>query len=414
MNLRSEVDWENDLISSRAELDSARSGIVMPTGRSMALQKLEMEMPSLMRDTFFSILVNSSEKLGNSVTLGRVQLYDLTGIIDNGRKTPPFFSRDLNTITMSHTLRLSELGALFVNHRAVWVPPLPLDRIPTRAYTGIIIDARGQLPVHGEFTRSAVYPCLFPKLWDTEMELLYERNSVKPEIAKASGIVRYSASLDETAYRNRIGADPLRITARGVFGQYRTDPILSRDDYLRIITSAENRALLAEGKVVILLDKETLANPTLGPVRDENHYYVRRSIEEQLKARSVRGTDFTDNWEGLKLTVYDIRFVADSARILSEEAGRIDIIADALKLAGPRARFRIEGHTASVGRPGGELTLSVERAQTIAAELSRRGIDSNRISASGFGGTRPLDTNETEGGRARNRRVEIHIELSGN
>lgn len=111
---------------------------------------------------------------------------------------------------------------------------------------------------------------------------------------------------------------------------------------------------------------------------------------------------------GLRLSVRDIRFEADSDKIRDTESKRLDEIAEVLRLA-PKSHFLIEGHTASVGRPEGEQTLSVQRAHAIAEELAKRGVPAAAFICRGWGGTRPVASNETEEGRAQNRRVEITI-----
>lgn len=111
---------------------------------------------------------------------------------------------------------------------------------------------------------------------------------------------------------------------------------------------------------------------------------------------------------GLRLSVRDIKFKADSDEIAGGEGARLDEIAEVLKLA-PGSQFLVEGHTASVGRPAGEQALSEERARRIAAELSARGVNAQAFICRGFGGTRPVADNSTDSGRAQNRRVEITI-----
>jgi len=69
----------------------------------------------------------------------------------------------------------------------------------------------------------------------------------------------------------------------------------------------------------------------------------------------------------------------------------------------------VEGHTAAVGRAAGELELSKRRAKKIVDELSARGIPADRFIYKGWGGTKPVAGNDTEEGRARNRRVEITV-----
>jgi outer membrane protein OmpA-like peptidoglycan-associated protein len=112
--------------------------------------------------------------------------------------------------------------------------------------------------------------------------------------------------------------------------------------------------------------------------------------------------------QGIKLSVRDVRFAADSDAILPEEAWRIDAIADALKLV-PGGKFLVEGHTASVGKPEGERLLSIARAKKITDELVKRGLLPEQFMYSGYGGTRPVADNATNAGRAQNRRVEITI-----
>ena len=111
---------------------------------------------------------------------------------------------------------------------------------------------------------------------------------------------------------------------------------------------------------------------------------------------------------GLRLTMQNLRFKADSAELLDSEAARLDAIAEVLKQA-PESQFLVEGHTASVGYPAGELRLSAERARAIAAALARRGIDADKFICRGSGATKPIADNTTREGKAKNRRVEITI-----
>jgi len=409
MSASSVMDWGTEQIHSVITLDTERAGIQLPTGRNAAIRRLDMEIPSLLKDTFFSIVVDSSNRLGDIVEAGTVSLQDLDEILEQGKKTPPAFARDLSTLSLNHTVSFARVGSLFIRHNKGYAPEKPLETTATRSWSGILIDARGALPVRGEYVKDALTPSLFPKIWDTSMNLAYEKNMVSPDVARTRGIVHYASSLEEAELYERIGDDPLRIVARQVFGIYRTDPVISREDALKILSNDANRKLLEEGRVVIVCDPDALAPRALGPAKDDRYYFVWNEIERSISAKPVTGMDFADAWQGMKLTIYDVRFVADTARILPDERGRIDVIANALKLAGPKARFLVEGHTASVGKPAGESELSLLRARTIAEELANRGIPADRIAVNGYGGTRPVADNATEEGRSMNRRVEITI-----
>jgi outer membrane protein OmpA-like peptidoglycan-associated protein len=112
--------------------------------------------------------------------------------------------------------------------------------------------------------------------------------------------------------------------------------------------------------------------------------------------------------EGIRLTVRDLRFAPDSADLLPGEKTRLDAIALALREF-PGRTFLVEGHTAAIGRPQGEMQLSIERARSIATELTVRGIPAERFIYKGSGGTKPVGDNSGEEGRRLNRRVEITI-----
>ena len=69
----------------------------------------------------------------------------------------------------------------------------------------------------------------------------------------------------------------------------------------------------------------------------------------------------------------------------------------------------VEGHTDSIGSVSTNQALSERRANSVANYLQSRGVASQRLRTSGAGKSRPVDTNDTEAGRANNRRVEITL-----
>jgi outer membrane protein OmpA-like peptidoglycan-associated protein len=118
--------------------------------------------------------------------------------------------------------------------------------------------------------------------------------------------------------------------------------------------------------------------------------------------------EMTNVPEGIKLTINDLRFIADSAKLLPEENIRLEKIAEILQSI-PDRFLLIEGHTAAIGNPNGEMELSIQRAKKITDELSARGIAAERFIYKGWGGTKPIGNNNTDEGRRTNRRVEITI-----
>lgn len=75
----------------------------------------------------------------------------------------------------------------------------------------------------------------------------------------------------------------------------------------------------------------------------------------------------------------------------------------------PKFEIEIQGHTDNVGNPKDNEALSSNRAYTVKAQLEAFGIDGKRITAKGYGQSKPLADNATESGRAKNRRTAFVI-----
>ncbi len=138
----------------------------------------------------------------------------------------------------------------------------------------------------------------------------------------------------------------------------------------------------------------------------------REQLVEQVTKR-IEDQEFKDirirkEERGTVLELENLRFVADQAVLLSGEEERLDTIAALLKTVASSSLL-VQGHTAAVGDQASQLSLSLERARKISAELLKRGIAPDRLLIEGKGGSVALATNETEEGRAKNRRVEIII-----
>lgn len=73
----------------------------------------------------------------------------------------------------------------------------------------------------------------------------------------------------------------------------------------------------------------------------------------------------------------------------------------------PGAKLTIEGHTDSVGKDDYNMTLSQKRSNSVKQYLTSKGIEEARLVAVGFGETKPVATNNTALGKAKNRRVEL-------
>lgn len=109
-----------------------------------------------------------------------------------------------------------------------------------------------------------------------------------------------------------------------------------------------------------------------------------------------------------------IQFEFSSSRISADSHGVLDELADAITKHPEIKKLRIEGHTDNQGDAPHNLKLSKKRAAAVLKYLVEKGVDRFRLDAEGFGQTKPIAKNETEEGRAQNRRVAFVITKKGN
>ena len=114
-----------------------------------------------------------------------------------------------------------------------------------------------------------------------------------------------------------------------------------------------------------------------------------------------------------KIALYGILFDFDKDVIKPESKPTLDEIA-ALLNGKPDLKVKIVGHTDNQGTADYNLNLSKRRAASVVLALTGQyGIEADRLSSEGMGATQPVDTNDTDAGRAKNRRVELVAEGAG-
>ncbi len=404
----SDINWITKEFSSKISLDTQAAKVEMPSGKKIASLQIKTRMPQLIQPPLLSLFVDSTKSLSDSLQDDSISQVQINNFIQNGYKTPDVFSSDIKKLKTQNTTNIQNLSKLMIKHTRAFPPEEPIDIVPSRAYSGIIIDARGSYPVHGEYIESEVYPCLFPKIWDEYMNEVFEKSMTDPSISKEKGVVSYHYSDDLQNYEDIVGSDPLYIRSSEVYGRNRTDPIISRTDALKILTVKENVKLLEEGKIVILLDRDNLIYTISIPEKDTNYYANLGRTKQYIYENKVPGVVVSDSPNGILFSV-DLKFYPDSPELLPSEIDRIQLIAEQLKylMMDDSYTILIEGHTADVGKPTGQLNLSIERTRTVMNELISEGLNKGLFTYKGYGGTMPVASNETEEGRAQNRRVDI-------
>lgn len=144
---------------------------------------------------------------------------------------------------------------------------------------------------------------------------------------------------------------------------------------------------------------------TAGAIIGKNMDKQAQEIETALPGAEVERVG-----EGIKVILNEntVNFNFDSAELTSTATSNLDKIVKVFK-QNPKTQIMIYGYTDSVGKDEYNMKLSRSRANAVKSYLGTKGIGAKRITAQGMGEADPVATNDTDAGRAKNRRVEFAI-----
>jgi len=136
-------------------------------------------------------------------------------------------------------------------------------------------------------------------------------------------------------------------------------------------------------------------------------WQFKADISVKPASAPVDGTVCQQLFSGL-LAKGKIRFDSGRATIDPDSAGLLDrLIETALRC--PSANIEIAGHTDADGEDGFNQALSEKRAQAVADFLVKAGLPAERFTAMGYGSTQPVASNDTDEGKAQNRRIDFVV-----
>jgi len=167
---------------------------------------------------------------------------------------------------------------------------------------------------------------------------------------------------------------------------------------------AQQQALAAEAEKA---HQAAAESDRLREQAEKDKQEMRARLLQQLN--SVLAT--RDSARGLIANMSDVLFKSGSFELLPGARERLAKVSG-IVLAYPGLRLAVEGHTDSIGTDDYNRRLSEQRAGAVRDYLVQQGISSDAITASGFGKSEPVASNDTPEGRQQNRRVELVV--SGN
>lgn len=149
------------------------------------------------------------------------------------------------------------------------------------------------------------------------------------------------------------------------------------------------------------------AGAVIGNIWSQRMENQKRTMQQATQGTGVQVSQTPDN--RLKLEIpSDISFDTNRADIKSNFRPILDRFATSL-VENPATQVTIIGHTDSTGSDAVNTPLSINRADHTRNYLTNRGVAPSRFAVTGRGEYEPIASNDTESGRARNRRVEIYV-----
>lgn len=222
----------------------------------------------------------------------------------------------------------------------------------------------------------------------------------------------------EALYHNFVGQsgiEPYRLaslvgTASIYFGpgpsQRRTQEALKRQQEETQKAQAEANALAQQNQAQQAQSAQQQAQAAAAAAAAQAE--AQRKADE-LKNQVAQAQSEIDQIKAMvaRKDISPINFQTGSAELLVDSHGTLDKVADTAKKY-PNLKLRVEGHTDSTGSAALNQTLSQKRADAVRDYLvNSAGVSADQITAVGFGQTRPIASNDTAEGRAKNRRVEF-------
>jgi outer membrane protein OmpA-like peptidoglycan-associated protein len=228
--------------------------------------------------------------------------------------------------------------------------------------------------------------------------------------AQAVDAERHVAQLDRDHDRilleaSRRDAENARMEAE----KQRIQSMLQAEESDRLRAQGEENAQAAEAARAQAAQTQRLADAQA----KEAELSRKEAQLAELAAADLRGRlqnmRATRGAEGMQMTLDDIAFAPGRAALRPEAKASLGKLV-AFVNRDPTKPIRIEGHTDSRGNPNANQMLSQRRADSVRDALIAAGVAANRMTSIGLGEDQPVADNQTEEGRAKNRRVDVILE----
>ena len=205
---------------------------------------------------------------------------------------------------------------------------------------------------------------------------------------------------DPTYEQNKQVVISGRVTSTKTNAGLRAKILFRSDSLYSTSTSSDGRFKIVIPATKVYHIEVQAANFVNLSERLDIHTFELKTLEMNFKLQPIE--------VGAVVNLENILFYMGTTNLLEESYPELDVVVDFLK-SNPKVEIELDGHTDNRGDAKKNLVLSQQRVDRIKSYLVTKGIGPRRIKGKGFGGTKPVATNDSEEARKLNRRVEFVI-----
>lgn len=252
------ISWETGEITITAEAAVPEDSDNLTTERFKISESIDRDLTEIATESFSKLYLDSLISVKDFLKENQSRMTSFDSLNYTKQKVSSSFSRNLSAVVNTYRFNLfTDLMPLLINHKT----PSEIRRIltyePTASFSGIVIYAADVLPLYGEQKTGRIQPAVFPKIYDSDMNIVASAEMAYPESLEKWGFAAYTEKVkDLSSFEERIGKYPFYTTAEAVFGNNRTDILIPEEAAKRILYNEANRRLIREGRILIIMSPE--------------------------------------------------------------------------------------------------------------------------------------------------------------
>jgi hypothetical protein len=246
--------WKEGTFQLNVTHPLSQSLLALPRAEAQGEAEIDAAFSGLFLDAVSSLVVDSSHTVAQAAAEDPAYFGWLHDLGRSAVKDALYLSKDMSSQTAHYVFPLFGPRGIATPFypREVVALPQRLGYVPSRTFTGLVIYAQNKLSSVGESQEQYAVPALFPRLFDEEMNVVFDRSMCLRSAVEKSGIVGYNDSIDENAILLRTGKNPMRIAARAVFGIYHTDLVISSLSARQLLSIPENADIFRQGRILVI------------------------------------------------------------------------------------------------------------------------------------------------------------------